>query len=50
MYIVKNGLHVSDRKECREKVSLRARTVRDEFKRECALQGLLANFFGSHSF
>ena len=53
--IVKSGSHGPDelfsyRKGGRAKIALRARTVRDELKRECVAQGLPPNFFSSHSF
>jgi hypothetical protein len=53
--IVKSGSHGPDelfsyRKGGRAKLALRARTVRDELKRECVAQGLPPNFFSSHSF
>ena len=53
--IVKSGSPGPDelfsyRKGGRAKVALRARTVRDERKRECVAQGLPPNFFSSRSF
>ena len=55
IFIAKSGSYGSDelfsyRTQGREKVALRARTVRDELKRECVAQGLPPNFFSSHSF
>ena len=54
-FIVKSGSLGSDelfsyRCSGHDKVALRARTVRDELKRECELHGLPANYFSSHSF
>ena len=54
-FIVKAGSYGADelfsyRRQGGEKVALRARTVRDELKRECVAQGLPPNFFSSHSF
>ena len=54
-FIIKSGIHGADelfsyRAPGRDKVVLRARTVRDELKRECELHGLPANYFSSHSF
>ena len=53
-FIVKSGSYGTDelfsyRRQGREKVALRARTVRDELKKECVAQGLPPNFFSSHS-
>ena len=54
-FMVKSGSDGPDelfsyRKGGWAKVALRARTVRDELKRECMAQGLPPNFFRSHSF
>ena len=54
-FIAKSWSYGSDelfsyRTQGREKVALRARTVRDELNRESVAQGLPPNFFSSHSF